>query len=96
MHVILWKFRARPGHEAAFEAAYGDKGAWSTFFRTGEGYVGTELMRATDGTYLTVDRWISADAYRTFRDVRAAEYERIDARCAVLTIEETPLGAVDA
>lgn len=96
MHVILWRFRAREGLEAAFEAAYGDEGDWSAFFRTGEGFLGTTLMQATDGTYLTVDRWISEDAYRTFCNDRAEEYAQIDSRCAALTIEETPLGAVEA
>ncbi len=96
MHVILWRFRARPDREAAFEAAYGDDGEWSLFFQKGEGFLGTSLLRATDGSYLTLDRWISEKAYRTFCDTHAAEYARLDARCAALTIEETPLGAVEA
>jgi len=96
MHVILWRFRARPGREADFEAAYGDDGTWARFFRAGEGYLGTELMRGTDGTYLTIDRWVSKDAYGAFRDAQAARYAEIDARCEALTIEETLLGAVEA
>ena len=96
MHVILWRFRARPGREAEFEAAYGDDGPWVRFFRTGRGFLGTELMRATDGTYLTVDRWDTEDAYRAFRDAWASQYAEIDARCRRLTIEETLIGAVEA
>jgi len=57
MHVILWRYRSRPGGEAEFEAAYGDDGTWVRFFRSGRGFLGSELMRGSDGTYLTIDRW---------------------------------------
>ena len=96
MHVILWKFRARPGREADFEQAYGADGAWSQLFRKSESYFGTELMRGTDGTYLTIDRWVTVDAYRTFKEDEAKRYAELDARCEPLTIEETMLGAVEA
>jgi len=95
MHVILWRFRVRPGREAEFEAAYGDEGAWSLHFRTGEGHLGTELMRGTDGTYLTLDRWVSEEDFLAFREAHASRYAEIDAQCEALTIEETLIGAVD-
>jgi heme-degrading monooxygenase HmoA len=94
MHVILWRFRARPGRESEFEAAYGGDGAWARFFKGADGYLGTELMRGTDGVYLTVDRWVSAEAYRVFRETHAQRYAELDAHCAELTIEETALGAI--
>ena len=96
MHVILWKFRARPGREADFEQAYGDSGAWSQLFRKSEGYLGTELMRGTDGTYLTIDRWVTEDAYRAFTQGEATRYAELDAHCEALTIEETLLCAIEA
>ena len=96
MHIVLWRYRARPGCEAEFEAAYGDGGVWSLFFRTDAAYLGTELLRATDGTYLTMDRWVSSDAYQEFRRVQAERYAEIDAQCSALTAEETPLGSVEA
>jgi len=96
MQVILWRFRVRPGREAEFEAAYGDDGTWARFFQSGEGYLGTELMRGTDGTYLTIDRWVSREAHRRFRDAQAVRFTEIDAYCEGLTIEETLLGEVEA
>jgi heme-degrading monooxygenase HmoA len=96
MHVILWRFRAVPGREAEFEAAYGDDGAWVRLFRTDPGFLGSELMRGTDGVYLAVDRWVSRDAYRAFRDDRADAYAEMDARCEALTLEEAFIGAVEA
>jgi heme-degrading monooxygenase HmoA len=71
MHVILWRFRAAPGREAEFEAAYGDDGTWVRFFRAARGFLGSELMRGTDGAYLTIDRWVSEEAHREFREAHA-------------------------
>jgi heme-degrading monooxygenase HmoA len=96
MHVILWRFRVRPGREAEFEAAYGDDGTWAHFFRSGEGFLGTELMRGTDGTYLTIDRWTTRSAYQAFRDAHARRYAEVDAAGEQLTTEETMLAEVEA
>lgn len=95
MHVVLWRFRARPGREREFEAAYGEGGAWERLFRRAEGFLGTELMRASDGAYLTIDRWHSGEAYRRFRETETPRYREIDADCEALTIEETELGAFE-
>jgi heme-degrading monooxygenase HmoA len=96
MYVILWRFRVRPGREPEFEAAYGDDGSWARLFRSGEGYLGTELMRGTDGTYLTIDRWSSGEAYRSFQEDHAARVAELDASGLELTLEETPLGELTA
>ncbi len=96
MHVVLWRFRVLPGREDEFEAAYGKGGDWDRFFRESEGYEGSHLMRASDGAYLTIDRWASEDAYRAFRERHASRYAELDAACELLTREETFLGAVEA
>ena len=96
MHVILWRVRAVPGREAEVEAAFGDDGVWVRIFRTAKGFLGSELMRGTDGVYLTIDRWLSEDAYREFREARADAYAATDSLCEALTIEETLIGAVEA
>ena len=77
-------------------AAYGDDGAWAQFFRTGPGFVGTELMRGSDGTYLTIDRWVSEEAFRSFVDGQRDRYAEMDAACSALTTEETLLGEITA
>jgi heme-degrading monooxygenase HmoA len=96
MHVILWRFRAVAGREAEFEAAYGDEGTWVRFFRSGRGFLGSELMRGTDGIYLTIDRWVSEDAFREFREAHADAYAELDARCERLTADESLIGTVEA
>ncbi len=94
-HVIVWEFRAQPGREDEFERVYGPEGDWANFFRRGEGYLGTELIRdvETPGRYVTIDRWASAAAYEDFRSRNSSEYEAIDRRCESLTEHEARLGS---
>jgi len=95
MHVIIWEFRARRGREAEFERAYGPKGDWAEFFRRGEGYLGTELIRdiETEGRYVTIDRWTSQTAFETFRSQNVGQYEAIDRQCELLTEHEARVGS---
>ena len=95
MHVVLWKFRCKPGCERAFEEAYGPNGAWARYYRAAPEFLGTELLRGSDGTYLTIDRWTTSEAAAAFRAATAAAYAALDARCEALTDAETPLAAVD-
>lgn len=94
MYVVVWEFRARPGREREFEAAYGPAGEWARLFGGAPGYLGTELQRdlRDPGRYLTLDRWASPEAYDAFDAARGAEYEALDRRCEALTAGETRLG----
>lgn len=92
MFVSLWKFRAVPGREADFEAAYGAFGTWAVFFTQGSGYKGTDLLRSPDGSYLTVDCWETAEDWENFRRVFAEGYETLDRRCGELTLSEEHIG----
>jgi heme-degrading monooxygenase HmoA len=79
--VIALVFSYEVRDPAAFERAFGPDGEWAQFFRTGRGYVGTELLRdvETPGRYLVVDRWESADAYNAFASEHREEYmSRVD------------------
>jgi heme-degrading monooxygenase HmoA len=93
MFVIIWEFEPRAGSEREFVAAYGPEGVWAQFFKDAEGYLGTELLRATGNKqrYLTIDRWISEAAREALLRERQAEYEKIDRDCAELTENERPL-----
>jgi heme-degrading monooxygenase HmoA len=61
-----------------FEHVYGPEGEWSQFFRTGRGYIGTELLRDVEipARYLVVDRWESREAYNEFVAANRDEYMR--------------------
>jgi heme-degrading monooxygenase HmoA len=93
VHVIVWRFRPRAAREAAFERAYGAKGAWAQLFARAPGFLSTELLRAGQGHYLVIDRWESSAAFEGFKAQFGADYTALDRDCASLTDEETPLGS---
>ena len=60
---------------------YGADGDWAQFFRGGNGYIGTELLRDAElpGRYLVIDRWESAEDYNAFAaENRDAYMHRVD------------------
>jgi heme-degrading monooxygenase HmoA len=95
MFVVVWQFEIAEEKVAAFEAAYGPEGAWAQLFRNSPEYKGTELLRDAyiPGSYLTIDRWISEEAFRAFRKDHDREYELLDRQCDDLTGRETRVGA---
>jgi len=73
---LVFSYEVREPEE--FERAYGPGGDWARFFRTGRGYIGTELLRDVElpGRYLVVDRWETAEAYNAFAAEHRDEYMR--------------------
>jgi heme-degrading monooxygenase HmoA len=95
MFVVIWQFEIAEEKVAAFEAAYGPEGAWAQLFRTSPNYQGTELLRDAyvPGSYLTIDRWASEEAFRAFRKDHDGDYETLDRASDDLTGKETRIGA---
>jgi heme-degrading monooxygenase HmoA len=95
MFVVVWQFEIAEEKIAAFETAYGADGVWAQLFRSSPDYLGTELLRDAyvPGSYLTVDRWSSEQAFRDFRKAHDADYETLDRSCDALTSRETRVGA---
>ncbi len=98
MFIVVWQFEIAEEDTAAFEAAYGSNGSWAQLFRSSPQYQGTELLRDAyvPGTYLTIDRWASENAFRAFRKQPDADYESLDRSCDALTSRETRIGAYTA
>ena len=76
MLALGFSYEARDPDE--FEQVYGPEGEWAQFFRTGRGYVGTELLRDVEipGRYLVVDRWETREDYNSFVEENRDEYMR--------------------
>ena len=93
MYVVIWEYEVRPGAEAAFESLYGAQGGWVRFFRGQPGYLDTELLKGElPGGYLSIDRWLSAEAYSAFLTAAHPEYARLDAEGDALTLSERRIG----
>jgi heme-degrading monooxygenase HmoA len=92
--VIVWEFHIRTAKRRAFERAYGPDGDWATFFRTGKGFLGTELIRDEDNAdrYLTLDFWKSRKLYEQFKHQNREMYESIDEKNKSLTTRESEVG----
>ena len=80
-----------------FEAAYGADGDWARFFRQGQGYVGSELLRDLEqpGRYVVVDRWDSSEAYNAFVQEHRDEYMRRVDETAYLYDRELRFGTFE-
>jgi hypothetical protein len=85
---IVWRYRVRPESVTQFESAYGRAGAWAKLFAAGAGYVGTELLRDVDGSYLQ-------DDFDHFLVEHRAAYAALDAVCDSWTLEEARLGVYE-
>src|SRR5262249_21415156 len=96
-YVIVWEFRVRQDAESVFVEKYGPNGSWAQFFRNGQGYIRTELVRdvADPRRFLTLDYWQSEEDFKRFREQNLAEYERLDTEFEGLTEQETRLGAFE-
>jgi heme-degrading monooxygenase HmoA len=95
MFIVVWQFEISEEKIAAFEAAYSPEGVWAKLFAASPDYRGTELLRDAyiPGSYLTIDRWSSEDAFRAFRKNHDQEYETLDRACDEFTGRETRIGA---
>jgi heme-degrading monooxygenase HmoA len=93
-YTYLWEFLVKSGELEEFQQQYGPNGPWVALFSQAAGYIDTLLLRdrADPQRFITIDRWTTADAHRSFRSAFSREYAELDARCAHLTARETSLG----
>ena len=92
MIALIWRFEVRDEERAAFEAAYGPEGDWARLFAQSGGFRGTELLRAADGSYLTMDVWRSKADFDAFLADHGPAYEALDRETEPLTRCEHRLG----
>ena len=68
---------------------------WGLFFRKGQGYLGSEVLRDAR-RFITIDRWTSREAYDAFRAAHLAEYQEIDRELERLTEYEHHIGSFES
>ncbi len=96
-HLRIWKFRPAAGREEEFAAAYSTDGVWAQLFATGEGFLGTELLRPAEpgGWWMTIDRWESQAAFSAFQAEQGDAYRQLDAELEGCAGEEAFVGAFE-
>jgi heme-degrading monooxygenase HmoA len=98
MYVIIWEFVVQPPKVGEFVAAYKSDGAWAKLFAKADGYIGTELLRSTGSgqgaTFVTIDRWMTAEDFTRFQERFGSEYRLLDTRLEGLTLSERKLGTL--
>jgi len=94
MYLIVWEYHVKVHCTVDFEKIYGENGDWVELFQKESGYAGTELLHDEQDPqrYLTIDHWISQEAYGQFHLQRQDEYAALDAKCQELTEREFLLG----
>jgi len=92
MIAIIWRFEIREAHRAAFEAAYGPTGDWARLFARSGGFRGTELLRADDGSYLTLDVWRAKADFDALLAEHRADYDALDRQTEAFTRAEHRIG----
>ena len=95
MYCYVWSFVVRPEHIKEFEDAYGPEGDWARFFRTDPEYIRTYLFgdRNNPSRFLTVDFWSSYEAWVSFRERFASQFEALDKTFEQITMEEKQIGS---
>ena len=90
----VFMYEVGPGREQAFEAAYGPGGEWARLFAGVPGYLGTELLRPTEGEsrYLVIDSWRSEADYDAFLSAEGEAYRALNDRAATHYERESALG----
>ena len=92
MIALIWRYEVLEEARPAFEATYAPTGAWAQLFARAEGFKGTELLKAEDGSYLTLDVWRSRDDFEAFLAVHGADYEALDRSTEGWTATEHRIG----
>ena len=91
-YAVVWRYIVADDRREAFERVYGPDGAWARLFRRDEGYLGTELIRAEDGVYVTIDRWRDRASFDRLMAGARPEYEQLDEASDRLTASEELVG----
>jgi heme-degrading monooxygenase HmoA len=92
MIALIWRYEVLEEARAAFEATYAPTGAWAQLFARADGFKGTELLRAADGSYLTLDVWRSREDFDAFMAAHRADYEALDRSTGSWTASEHRIG----
>ncbi len=91
-YAYIWRYQVSPEKVPQFEELYGPQGGWVRLFSRTDQYLGTQLLESGQGWYLTVDRWASRQAHKSFVAAHQEEFEKLDRQGERLTVSEEMVG----
>jgi hypothetical protein len=94
MYTIIWQYTINPVHLETFVEFYNSNGTWAQFFQQSPDYVGTDFLKSekNENQFITIDMWLSQQAYEQFLEDHKEKYQEIDKRCEGFTVEEALIG----
>ncbi len=97
MYCYIWTYIVRPECVKQFHAASGPEGNWARFFRNDPAYIRTHLLSDRDHPtrFVTMDFWSSYEAWASFRQRFASQFEALDKTFEQYTVEEVHIGSFD-
>jgi heme-degrading monooxygenase HmoA len=95
--VRIWQYEVVAGREDEFVRVYASDGPWAQLFARSEGFLGTELFQSLTrpGTFVTVDRFTSADDFGWVLEQHSASYSELDRAAEALTLNEQEIATAD-
>lgn len=90
MYKVVWRYKVKPELVDQFQEMYDTSGDWVRLFQKSPEFIKTELFQISESNaiFMTVDYWISKDAYETFYAKHKPEIDLIDKRGEGFTIGE--------
>jgi heme-degrading monooxygenase HmoA len=92
MFKTIWKFEVADDKVPEFQKAYSATGEWANLFKKASGFVGTELLRADNNSFVTIDSWKSSADFENFKSQFFADYNALNKKCESLTESENHIG----
>jgi len=97
MYTVIWQYQINPAYRQEFEALYGQEGEWIQLFKNSSEFIETEFYQCREDSerYITIDKWVSEEAYRNFKATHADEYAALDSQADESTNRESLIGTFD-
>ena len=96
MYCIVWKYGVDKSSASKFEEEYSRSGSWFKFFEPCDDFLGHDLLKAADGTYLIIDKWMGKKDYDSFVKSNQIEYSALEDKTKELYQSEEKIGEFEA
>jgi heme-degrading monooxygenase HmoA len=95
MYIIIWQYKINPAYRSEFETLYGQDGDWIKLFKRSDQFIETEFYQCKEDEerYITIDKWVTEEAYRAFKEAHLEDYQALDRKADDATNRESKIGS---